>query len=297
LAELSAILRERFEVGAHPLAFRGERSGGYDDLVLRRLRFANTGGEAVSGLLLEPDGPRPAPAVLYIHAHGSEYEIGAREVLEGRPALAAPLGPDLARAGFRVLAIDLPCFGGRAGANESAASKAALWRGGSLAGQMLGEIASALDWLANDPGTDARRIGVFGLSMGATLGYWLAAVEPRIAAVAHLCCLADFDTLIARGDHDLHGPYLTVPGLLSIASNGNIAGMIAPRPQFVGLGDADPLTPPAASKPALAELRDAYAAAGASAALHVHREPEGGHQETPAMRRALVAFLTENLRG
>ena len=66
------------------------------------------------------------------------------------------MGPALARAGFRVLAIDMPCFGGRAATQEGAAAKAAQWRGGSLAGQMLGELASALDWLAADPGTDPR---------------------------------------------------------------------------------------------------------------------------------------------
>ena len=81
-----------------------------------------------------------------------------------------------------MLAIDLPCFGARATLRESAAAKAALWRGGSLAGQMLGELASALDWLAARSAPMPARIGVFGLSMGATLGYWLAAVEPRVAA-------------------------------------------------------------------------------------------------------------------
>jgi dienelactone hydrolase len=104
------------------------------------------------------------------------------------------------------LAIDLPCFGGRAAAAEGAAAKAALWRGGSLAGQMLGELASALDWLAADPGVDARRIGVFGLSMGATLGYWLGAVEPRLAAVAHLCCFADFGGRSLAGTRVQSGP-------------------------------------------------------------------------------------------
>jgi hypothetical protein len=160
---------------------------------------------------------------------------------------------------------------------------------------MLGELHAALDWLAADPGTDAARIGVYGLSMGATLGYWLGAVDPRLKAVAHLCCFADFAPLVASGAHDRHGHYLTVPGLLGVASNGEIAGLIAPRAQFLGLGEADGLTPPDAVAPALGRLRAAYAAAGAEGALRVHLEPGVGHQETPAMRAAVLAFLEQAL--
>ncbi len=290
---LAAELARRFEVGSHALAFLG--AGGARDGV-REVVFATAKGEEVGGYLLEPEGGGPAPAVLYIHAHGNRYDIGAREVLDGREALHGPIGPELARAGFRVLAIDMPCFGGRAGTQESAAAKAALWYGRSLAGQMLGELSSALDWLAADAGTDPERIGVYGLSMGATLGYWLGAVDPRVAAVAHLCCFADFAPLVESGAHDLHGPYLTVPGLLDLASNGEIAGLIAPRPQFVGLGEADSLTPPAAVGPALARLRAAYDAVGAGEALRVHLEPGVGHQETEGMRRAVMDFLRESLR-
>lgn len=289
---LSALVAA-FEIDRHPLEFRGADATG----TTRRIRFETRGGEPVEGWLLEPVAASPAPAILYIHAHGGDYGLGADEVVEGRAALQSPLGPVLAAAGFRVLAIDMPCFGGRSGVTESSAAKAALWRGGSLAGQMLGELVSALDWLAADPGTDPARIGVFGLSMGATLGYWLAAVEPRVAAVAHLCCFADFGAMIESGAHDGHGIYLTVPGLLGIASNGEIAGLVAPRPQFVGLGGTDALTPPEAVEPALAELRAAYRAVGSEAALRVHLEPDSRHQETPAMRREVLRFLVETLGG
>ncbi len=40
--------------------------------------------------------------------------------------------------------------------------------------------------------------------------------------------------------HDLHGIYLTIPGLLEVAGNGEIAGLIAPRPQLICIGDRDP---------------------------------------------------------
>ena len=187
--------------------------------------------------------------------------------------------------------LDLPCFGGRAGVSESSAAKAALWRGGSLAGDMVAELVAQVDWLSGD----ARfgRIGVYGLSMGATLGYWLAAVELRVAALAQLCCLADMETLIASGAHDLHGTYLTVPGLPALARNGVIAGLVAPRPQLVCLGGLDPLTPQDAREVALKDLRAGYA--GAEAALEVMLDTAVGHVETVEMRERVVTFLARAL--
>ena len=46
----------------------------------------------------------------------------------------------------------------------------------------------------------------------------------------------EHDALIEADAHDLHGLYLTVPGLLSLASNGRIAGLVSPRAQFIGIG-------------------------------------------------------------
>lgn len=285
---LVAALRDRFEVAGQPLTFRSEEAASPG---LRRLCFAGSDGQEVRGWLMLPAGPPPWPVVLVIHAHGNRYHIGAREVLDGRPAQPRPLGPDLVALGMAALCLDMPCFGERRGESESAAAKAALWRGGSLAGRMLGELSAQVDWLAADPRFGS--IGIYGLSMGATLGYWLAAVEPRIAALAQLCCLADIHTLIASGAHDLHGHYLTIPGLPALARNGVIAGMVAPRPQLVCIGARDPLTPPDALEIALADLRAGYAAV--PEALSVVIDPDTGHVETPAMREEVLAFLAHSL--
>jgi dienelactone hydrolase len=290
-------LRAAFELGNHPLGLVSRQVSEADGYAIERLAFVTADGEAVRGELTRPVSADRSAALLYIHAHGARYDIGADELLNGRPALLGPLGPEFARLGFVTLMIEMPAFGGRAVPNESARTKACLWRGRSLAGQMVAEQQSAFRWLAARDDVIAERIGVFGLSMGATLGYWLAAVEPRVACVAHLCCYADFETLIDSGAHDLHGIYLTIPGLLGIASNGVIAGMIAPRPQLIALGDRDPLTPPAAVDCALAETRDAYARAGAADRLTVLREAETGHVETPAMRAAVFGFLERYLAG
>ncbi len=284
---LRARLRKRLEWADHPLEYGGEDGG--------LLAFRTKGGEAVRGRICRPSGPGPWPAVLVIHAHGGRYAIGCDELTEGRPALPRPLGPELAAAGIASICLDLPCFGLRAGVSESAVAKAALWAGRSLAGQMLGECKAALDWLEAQPWVRRGRIGVFGISMGCTLGYWLGGIDPRVRALVQECCLADFDALIATGAHDRHGIYLTVPGLPALAPNGVIAGLMAPRAQFIGLGDLDPLTPPAAADIALAQVEAAYGRKGGR--LVIHREKAEGHRETEAMRAAAVGFLTAELGG
>lgn len=292
MAGIVGDLRRRFEIGQHPLVFISQVEELHNGLSVSEMVFQTLSGERVRGVLCRPAGDGPWPVVLNIHAHGNRYDIGCAELMDGRPALQGPMGPALAGLGIASLCLDMPCFGGRAGVAESAAAKAALWMGKSLAGQMLGESSSALDWLAAQSWVRADRIGVFGISMGATLGQWLAAVDGRVRAVAHECCYADYAALIAAGAHDLHGIYLTIAGLVASAPNGVICGLTAPRAQFIGVGDMDPLTPPAAVDVAWAQTQAAYAAGGT---LVLHREMASGHVETAAMRAAVLEFLAREL--
>jgi pimeloyl-ACP methyl ester carboxylesterase len=263
-----------------------------DGVAVERLELDLGAGRPVRGLLTRPQAPQgPSPAVLYCHAHGARYAIGASELLDGRPSLLGPYGPALAARGLVTLCLDMPTFGLRADQAEDALSKALSWRGATLMGEMLADLLAGFDHLAARDDVDADRIAVFGLSMGATHAYMLGAIEPRIARVAHLCCLADLGLLIESGAHDLHGHYMTIPGLLAQTSFGRIAGMVAPRPQLVCTGARDPLTAPPAADRAFAECLDAYRAAGAETSLRRLVEPETGHVETPAMRAAVLAFL------
>jgi dienelactone hydrolase len=250
------------------------------------------GGASVRGLLTRPPGTLPrSPAVLYCHAHGGRYEIGASELIDGRPSLLGAYGSMLAEAGFVTLSIDLPTFGLRREPGESALSKKMLWQGETLMGVMLGELLAAFDHLAGRPDVDPSRIAVFGLSMGATHAWMLGALEPRLNRVAHLCCYADWGALVETGAHDLHGHYMTIPGLLATTSVGAIAGLVAPRPQLICVGEDDPLTPPAAVAHAFEETLVAYRRTGAPEALTLISEPRTGHQETTKMRAAVMAFL------
>ncbi len=254
-------------------------------------------GSPVRGFLTGPDGAwQGLPAVLYCHAHGNRHAIGASELLEGRPAiLEPPYGETLAGQGLVALCIDMPTFGGRADESESGLAKRRLWEGRTLFGQMLADLGGALALLRALPGVDPDRIGVMGLSMGATHAFWLGALRPDVRAIAHLCCFADLATLVETGAHDLHGPYMTVPGLLPRFSTGRIAGLGAPTPQLAMMGRLDPLTPPAAIDRAVSEARAAYAAAGVEEAFEVLVSDDTGHVETPAMRAATLAFLSRTL--
>jgi len=263
------------------------------DYVIEHLRL-RIGDAEVRGILTRPAQPSgPLPAILYGHSHGGGYDIGARELLDGREYLVSPLGPVFARAGYVTLCIDMPVFGERATTTESAAAKALLWHGQCLFGEMLSDHAAALTYLAGRDDVDASRIGAFGLSMGCVLSYWLAALDTRIAAVAHLCCFADFRTMIELGAHDGHGIYLTVPGMLREADAGSIAALTAPRPQLICVGEADHLSPPEAVARAMEELRPAYEMVPDR--LEFLSEAGVGHQETPSMRAAVLAFFARHL--
>lgn len=265
-----------------------------DDYVIEHLRF-QIGNTDVRGILIRPEGAdRKLPAILYGHSHGGGYAIGAQELLDGREYLLDPLGPVFARAGYVTLSIDMPIFGERASVSESHAAKALLWHGRSLFGAMLSDHAAALTYLTSRDDVDASRVGAFGISMGCVLSYWLAALDERIAAVAHLCCFADFRTMIELGAHDGHGIYLTVPGLLREADGGTIAGLIAPRPQLICVGEADRLSPPLAVERAWNELVPAYA--GAESMLEKFSEPGVGHRETETMRAAVLQFFSRYLQ-
>ena len=71
--------------------------------------------------------------------------------------------------------------------------------------------------------------------------------------------------------------------------------MRARRPLAASTTSAPREISPDATVPALHTLRAAYEAAGAEDALVVVRDPVSGHQETPEMRRAVLAFLSRVL--
>jgi dienelactone hydrolase len=245
--------------------------------------------EAVPALLLLPKNQPPRGLVLYNHAHGHNFAVGKDELLAGRPALQSPpYGEVLPGLGLAVLAIDHWCFGERAERQERAFVKQLLWEGCTLWGYRVHDSLAAFDWLRRQPRFAELPSATLGLSMGSAMAVWTAALQPAIDVCIDLCGLAEYDALLASGAHDLHAEYFFVPGLRREFCAAEIAALIAPRHHLSLAGVDDPLTPAAGLASLDASLREAYRRSGRPDAWR-QQVFEGGHQETAAMRREVLA--------
>lgn len=265
------------------------------DFEVETLLLDLNGIEPVPAYFLSPirAGSRPLPVVLYNHAHGQDYNLGKEELIRGREGLQnPPYGQVLTAAGYRVLCIDQWVFGQRRGRTESELSKEMLWRGQVLWGMMVYDTMRAVDYIETRLDAEMGRIATMGLSMGSTMSWWSAALEPRIKVCIDMCCMTDFQALIEARGLDGHGDYYYVPGLLKHFSTSDINALIAPRPHLSLAGIYDPLTPPSGLDRIDKEVSRAYVAAGASRAWRMLRY-NVGHFETAAMRAEVLAFLRE----
>ena len=263
---------------------------------VEKLMLDLNGIEAVPAFFTLPATRRGrVAAILYNHAHGGAYDLGKRELIEGRPHLQnPPYGEALARRGIAALCIDTWAFGERRGKTEPETFKEMLWRGQVMWGMMVYDSLRALDYLSSRKEVDAGRIGTLGISMGSTMAWWTAALDERIKVCVDICCMTDYDALLATRGLDGHGIYYYVPDLLNHFSTAAVNALTAPRAHLCLAGNKDQLTPPAGLDRVDAALKRVYADAGAPAAWKMLRY-DVGHLETAAMRHEIMQFLDERL--
>lgn len=259
--------------------------------VLEKLLMDLNGEEPVPAYFVRTKQSERAPVILYNHAHGGKYSIGKEELLSGRSALQQPAYAEvLAELGYSALCLDTWAFGERSGRKEMDIFKDMLWKGQVMWGMMVYDSLRAVDYLVSRPDVDADRIGTIGLSMGSTMAWWVAALDPRIKVTIDLCCLTDFEELVREAGLDRHGIYYYVPNLLNHFSTADINALIAPRPHLSLAGDRDPLTPVAGLVKIDNEMKRVYASAGQPNAWQLIRY-DVGHLETAEMRQETLAFL------
>ena len=271
----------------------------HDGYTLERLVLDLNGVEPVPALLLIPDKiQKPAPGLLFIHWHGGMYDLGKEQLLIGDKAQPA-YAPVCAEKGLVTLAIDSWCFGERKHAQvgkvgEEDAFKLMLWRGQVLYGMMMFDEFRALDYLASRPEVDPKRLGAFGMSMGSTKAWWLAALDPRVRLCLDVCCLTEFEDLIKINNLKGHGIYYYVPRLLTKFSTAQINELIVPRPRLSVNGREDDLTPPAGVEKVRDYLLPLYRRYGREADCRIELF-DCPHIELPEMRKLILEWMDAHL--
>jgi hypothetical protein len=272
----------------------------HDGYRLERLLLDLNGEEPVPALLLIPDKRRErAPGMLYIHWHAGMYGLGKEQLLRGVDAQPA-YAPVCVEKGIVTLAIDSWCFGERqheadGHQGEEDAFKLMLWKGQVLFGMMLFDEFRALDYLVGRPEVDANQLGVFGMSMGATKAWWLAALDPRVKLCIDVCCLTDYQELIKNHGLKEHGIYYYVPSLLKHFETAQINELIVPRAHLSVNGFRDPLTPPTGVQKIRDHLLPLYRRHGEEQACRIELF-DCAHVELPEMRRLILEWLNTKLK-
>lgn len=276
------------------------------DFIVEKFQFDNGAGATVPGYLLLPKiTSGKAPAILYCHWHGGEYDIGKEELFQSKHTPEAP-GPAFAKRGFVVLGIDAYCFGERNGqgpggsaekgsGGEMTASKFNLWVGRTLWGMILRDDLIALDYLALRPEVDARRIGVTGMSMGATRSWWLMALDERLRTGVAVACLTRYQNLIQHEALKAHGIYFYVPGFLNYFDSEAVVALLAPRPVLLMNGDQDGGSPKAGIRDIEHVVRKAYALYGQERGFECAVYPGLGHVYTPEMWGRTLRWMGDKL--
>ena len=267
----------------------------HEGYTLERLVLDLNGVEPVPAVMLIPHKRRtPAPGLLYVHWHGGMYDLGKEQLLKGVEAQPA-YAPMCVEKGIVTLAIDSWCFGERkhetnGKAGEENAFKLMLWKGQVLFGMMMFDEIRALDYLSSRPEVDVRRLGVSGMSMGATKAWWLAAIDPRVKVCMDVCCLTDYDELIRTHALSEHGIYYYVPSLLKHFQTAEINELIVPRPRLSVNGRKDPLTPPAGVEKIRDHVLPLYRENGKESDCHIELF-NCAHVELPEMRVLISQWM------
>jgi dipeptidyl aminopeptidase/acylaminoacyl peptidase len=189
---------------------------------LTEITFQGADRQRLAGWYAPPEN---GAAIILVHGTGAE-----------RSSLLLETG-FLAAAGFGVLAMDLPGQGASAGRTRWGVPERRA-------------IRAAVDWLSARDEVDPRRIGGFGLSMGAYVLTQAAVLDARLRAVALVS--SPSDVVEQNWLATMKWGLLTqVPCYLALRAYGQsldmlpkeVIGSIAPRGVFLIAGALDALVP------------------------------------------------------
>jgi dienelactone hydrolase len=153
----------------------------------------------------------------------------------------------------------------------------------------------ALDYLVSRREVDPQRIGVTGISMGATRSWWLMALDERIKTAVAVGCLTRYQNLIQHQALSAHGIYYFVPNFLAHFDTEAVIALLAPRPVLFQTGDEDPGSPVDGIRIIESAVRPAYRLYSREDAFQNLVYPGVGHVYTSEMWAQTLAWMNDKL--
>ena len=281
---------------APPKVLRTEQ---HDNYTLERLVLDLNGIEAVPALLLIPKRlQHPAPGLLFIHWHAGMYGFGQRTTA-ARHERATRLCSHARRNGSghpgdrQLVFWRTPARCRRPPGRGRCFQAHAVAGSGAVGHDDVRRVPGAL-LPGTRPEVDSQRLGAFGMSMGSSKAWWLAALEPQVTLTVDVCCLTDYESLIAANGLSGHGTHYFVPSLLKQFDTTGVNELIVPRAHLSVNGRNDPLTPPAGVEKIRERLLPLYRQYGGEQNCRIELF-DCAHEELPEMRSMIIDWMRRYL--
>jgi dienelactone hydrolase len=287
--------------------------------VARKVVFNVTAESRVLALVLVPKGKGPFPAALFLHDHGSKFDIGKEkfiqtfgddERLKSSQAWAEKFfsgrypGDELAKRGYVVMSVDALGWGDRSVKGYKTDSQQALASnlfnlGVSYASIIAMEDVRSSEFLASQPEVDKKRVAAVGFSMGAFRAWQVAALSDSITASVVDCWMATMQGLLVPGNNQLKGqsafPMLH-PNIGRYLDYPDVAGLAAPKPMLVFAGEKDTLFPLESVNTAFTKMKKIWAANNASGKLETKIWSGLGHVFIQEQQDAAFDWLDKQFK-
>ena len=179
-----------------------------------------------------------------------------------RRLLYAADSPALHNRSADLVPADISAFDRRSSLNEQLVARSLFTAGISWPGVMLWDDIRTLDYLAQRPEVDPKRLGCVGLSVGGYRSYMLAALDPRIKVAVGVGWMTSWAQQVRRHVINSVGLTFHIPGLYRDLDFPDLSALVAPRALMVINGSRDGLFHPDGVKQAFQKIESCYKKAG-----------------------------------
>jgi len=251
-----------------------------------KLYYESLPGLYVRANLYVPENIKtPRPAILYVCGHSPTQKVH----YQAHPRKFAQLG-------FVCLIIETIQFGEVQGEHWGPYANGCFhWysRGYNPAGVELWNAIRGIDLLTARPEVDADNIGVTGISGGGSQSWYIAAVDPRIKAVAPVCGASTLKAQVTARTLDGHCDCM-MPINTYRQDFTDFGALIAPRPLLICQADRDGLNTIESVRELYNHIRRIYKLYDATDHIGLVETP-GGHSYHMISREKIFSFFLQHL--